>query len=103
VPRPRNHHKRTAAVLLEDLWSLRVTHSDTRATVTHIHMLDRLAVETTHPPRSADCCVTEALCYLANTARHDHEVSVRFCRNVLWVQEYGTTNGNGCDQCMPAL
>jgi hypothetical protein len=55
VPRPRNHHKRTTGVLLEDSWSLRVTHSDARATVTHIHMLDRRTVGTTHLLHSADC------------------------------------------------
>lgn len=99
MPRPRNNHIRTAGVLLEDSWSLRMTHSDARATVTHIHMLDRRTVG----KHSADCCVTEKLCYLPNTAQHGHEVGVRFCRNILWVQEYGTTNENACDQCMPAL
>lgn len=103
MPRPRNHHIRTAGVLVEGSWSLRMTHSDVRATVTHIHMLDRRTVGTTHPPHSADCCVTEKLCYLANTAQHGRKIDVRFGRNILWVQEYGTTNENACDQCMPAL
>lgn len=78
-PAPKSSQKDSGSVG----WYLRVTHSDARATVTHIHILDRRTVGTTHPPHSACCCVTEAFCYLVNTTRHGHEVSVRFCRNYL--------------------
>ena len=62
MPRPRNHHIRKTGVLLEDSWSLRMTHTDARATVTHIRMLIRRTVGKTSPPYStADCGVIEKL------------------------------------------
>lgn len=60
APPPKSSQKDSGSVG----WYLRVTHSDARATVTHVHMLDRRTVGMIHPPHSACCSVTGVLIQL---------------------------------------
>lgn len=103
APPPLNHHKRTAGELLEDSWSLRVTHSEEPATMAHIHMLeDRRPVVTTQPQQSACCCVRRYVTWRIQLAMVTKSM-LGFVGTFFECRSMEPQTKMPFDQCMPAL